>query len=244
MPDTPLLARSLENGEPAYFKSLSSYGEARGVTRQAASMWNSRDGHIVFADCPVTGKRVIDALASDARRTGNSNPLKRLAPGAAASTERRSSAEAEGLFEPETDAPSPDEVPEPAKPAPQADPFKQSAAEAVARDKWLAVREREMRVREKMGELGRLQDMQDALFQSVRRLRDSMQAVAAECCERANPDDPALARREMQKEIDKRLTAIGVEIEQIVSGQSVADLPEFGVSSSADGVEAGELINA
>jgi len=225
MTDVPLLDRKLPDGAPAFFGTVAAYGKARGVSRQAASQWNKRDGHIVFAVCPVTGKRVIDAAASDERRTGNQNPLKRQATAPVAPDP------AEDLFE----EPAAQEQDKPAKPVPVDDPYKRSAAEAVSRDKWLALRQRELKVRQEMGELARFQDLQDSLFQAMRRVRDAMQSVASECCERANPDDPATARRAIQAEIDKKLTAVAIEVERVLSGADTAELPEIGAAPEAEG---------
>jgi hypothetical protein len=239
----PLLDRKLDDGSPAYFQYMSQYGKARGgVTRAAVSAWHTRDGLIAFATCPVTGKQVVDAVASDERRLAHQNPLKRQADAPAALAAPVEDPAGEDLFQ-DAEPPAAEEI-SPAEPAPKParveDPFKRSAAEAVSRDKWLAVRQREMKLRQEMGELARVEDMQDALFQAMRRVRDAMQSVAAECCERANPDDPSIARRAIQEEVDKKLTAVALEVERLLAGAEEIDLPEIGAAPET----ADELIDA
>ena len=67
-----------------------------------------------------------------------------------------------------------------------------------------------------------------------------MQSVAAECCERANPDDPSTARRAVQEEVDKKLTAVALEVERLLTGAEEIDLPEIGAAPET----ADELVDA
>ena len=79
----PLLEQTLPDGSPAFFTTGAAYGRARGVSRSAVSKWNNA-GDLVWVADLETGKKVIDAAASDAKRLGTQNPLKSQAPVVAA----------------------------------------------------------------------------------------------------------------------------------------------------------------
>ena len=220
-----LIEQRLGDGSPAFFKSASAYGKARGVSRTTAGKW-VRDGLIVFVPRPGGGKDLVDAAASDARREADQNPLKRAAPSAA-----KAISPAEPVH---VELPTADPAAATGKAPALDDPYKRSAAEAVSRDKWLSVRLREIQVREKMGELGRVDDMRNAVFLALRRTRDTIQRIGADVCERANPDDPTMARRVIDEEVDKKMAALGIQIEAILMQQVAGTDPDEGLEPALE----------
>lgn len=192
MSETPLLDRTLPGGAPAYFKSLAAYGEARGVTRAAASAWNKRDGHVVFEECPVTGKRVIDAAASDARRGDNQNPLK--AQAAASGGEPAGGAA--------LDLPDPDDgTTERRSLLPVVDPVRESAAKAKAIQEDFKAKQAQLKYRRDLGELVERAAIEKAWRVLAGRMVEAMMMVPVKAAPQANPGDPRKARMAIESAV-------------------------------------------
>lgn len=236
-----LLDKTTEDGSPAYYRSMAAYGEACGVSRACVSKWNKKNW-IVFVEDPSTGRKVVDAIASDAARQAAQNPLKREAPPAAGTDAKSNEDLFAGGGEGDGDA-TPGRA---ATPSPTSDdPLKRSAAEAVSREKWLGVREKELKLRKHMGELCRVDDAREAVFVALRKVRDTMQRVAGDVAERANPSDPARANREVAAEIDKKLASLAIELETLLTsfaGAGATDVPDIEIGSEDSA--AGERTNA
>lgn len=203
-------------GAPLFFRSVAAYGKARGVSRQAASKWNTRDGVIVFRTCPVTDRDWVDAVASDERRNGDLNPLKAHADPGFADDEPVLDIQVEkGEPTESTEVGAPTEAP---ARAPSADPVRTRAAESKAIQEEIKAKTARLDFEERMGRLIPVDVAMDQNRRQASRTLEAILRLPMEAAEEANPDDPARARAAMQRHIRlilEQFAAAGMaEIEQ------------------------------
>lgn len=202
MTETPLTDQTCpETGAPLFFRSVAAYGTARGVSRQAASKWNTRDGVIVFRTCPATGKDVVDALASDLRRNGELNPLKARADiGLADETP----ADPEPAAVPAPVAGDDAEASAPPPATKREDPQSGVRAEA-ARSKALQeqIRAKNMLLdhEERIGALVPVSLVEDRSRRLAARWQEALLRLEVEAAEDANPGEPGRARAAIGKHV-------------------------------------------
>ncbi|WP_420433057.1 hypothetical protein [Hyphobacterium sp.] len=199
----------LADGRPAYYPTPTAYARDLGFSKQTATNWK-RDGLIVLVDDPSRpGKQRVDTAASDKARNDHQNPLKRQ--GKVASDEPTAAKAAAGHDSSDLQLAA----------APAADPYKQSAAASVAREKELKVRNAELDLKIRLGELCRTEDARAMVFKALRLMRDTMQRLAMDAGESANPDDPARAIKAIDEEVQRKLSALAVQIETLAGGSDV-----------------------
>lgn len=180
MTDTPLLERTLGDGSPAFFSSGKAYGEARGVTRAAVSKWK-KAGHLVFVKDPATGRDVIDAAASDARRAGNQDPAQAQA--------------GEGV-----------PVPTEGASEPVAQPHGREAYSKLraARESY-RIRNEKLDWEERVGALVSSADVEKTWGKLAGRLSAALLMLPASVAKQANPSDPRVARQAIDEAVRKLL---------------------------------------
>jgi len=232
----PADAPRLDTGRPAYYPTPTAYARDLGFSKQTATNWK-REGLIVLvADPDRPGQQRVDTAASDAARAAQQNPLKRR--GAVSSAAGATAANAA------SDAPDGDadagELPLDGRITP-ADPHKQTAAAYVVKEKEIRVRNAELSLKERLGELCRTEDARAMVFRSLRLMRDTMQRLPMDAGEAANPDDPARAVSAIEAEVSRKLSALAIQIEALTGGGEVSGESE---AVPAAHVDQGETADA
>lgn len=216
MTDVPLLDRKLPDGAPAYFRSVAAYGKARGVTRQCAAKWNTRDGLIVFAECPVTGRQMVDALASDQLRAGEQNPLKGLADeGAVIDAGPVSSVAPEPVADGDPVGEDRDDSADD-KAASVQDSVRQRAAQSKAIQEEIKAKSVRLDYEERIGRLIPLDLAMEQQRRLASRTVEAILRLPMEAAEEANPEDPAKARAAIQHHLTQILTELDADTRRTI----------------------------